>query len=100
MESMGYALVGAVPLRMWELREARAAELMALAREAARTIAEKGDIFQFQNGRRDAKPSMVLSALITAYAVLALNTPDSGVTRFGFHACRWEHEGCPKNLDR
>ncbi|MEV6313578.1 hypothetical protein AB0M10_33955 [Streptomyces sp. NPDC051840] len=98
VENAGHALVGMVPLRMSELSGAGQAEMAALADEAAKTIAEKGDIFQFQKQKK-WKPSGVLSALFTAYAVLALNSPDDGITQFGVHACFWIHEGCPKNAD-
>lgn len=101
-QNAGHALVGLVPLRLSELSSAGDAELLTLAQKAARTIGEKGDVFQFQGNQRKRgwNPSGVLSALCTAYAVLALNSPDEGVTKFGFHACFWEHEGCPKNNDR
>lgn len=99
VQNMGYALVGLVPFRISELRNKGAAELQALAIEASQTIAAKGDIFQYQkNSRRGGgHPSGVLSALATAYAVLALSTPDSGVTFFAFHACYWPHQGCPQD---
>lgn len=102
VQNVGHALAGLVPLRMSELSSAGEAELMGLAKGAAKTISEKGDIFQFQKdrSRKSWKPSGVLSALTTAYAVLALNSPDEGVTKFAFHACFWEHDGCPKNRDR
>lgn len=102
VEHMGHALIGLVPLRFSELSNAGWAELYAQAQGAEKTITEKGDIFQFQANqkRKDWKPSGALSALVTAYAVLALVSPDSGITKFGFHACFWEHEGCPKNRDR
>ncbi|AZM47748.1 hypothetical protein DMB38_19935 [Streptomyces sp. WAC 06738] len=102
VQNVGHALAGLVPLRMSELSSAGEAELMALAQGAAKTITEKGDVFQFQadQRRKGWKPSGVLSALVNAYAVLALNSPDEGVTFFAFHCCFWEHEGCPKNNDR
>ncbi|WP_369042169.1 hypothetical protein [Streptomyces sp. Midd1] len=102
VQNMGHALVGLVPLRMSELRGTGWGELTALAVGAAKSITEKGDIFQFQAGQRAQtwRPSGVLSQLCTAYAVLALATPDEGITRFGFHACFWEHAGCPRDRDR
>ncbi|WP_274032441.1 hypothetical protein [Streptomyces sp. MMBL 11-1] len=101
VQSAGHALVGLVPLRFWELREKTFEELLPMALGASRIIGEKGDIFQFHKGqqRKGWRPSGVLAELVTAYAVLALNTPDTGVTRFAFHACFWVHEGCPKNAD-
>lgn len=99
VQNAGQALVGMVPLRMAELSCAGEAEMAALAGEAAKTIAEKGDIFQFQKQKAKWTPSGVLSALFTAYAVLALNSPDEGITKFGLHACFWVHAGCPKNAD-
>lgn len=98
VQHVGYALVGMVPLRMSELSGAGPAEMARLADEAARTIAEKGDVFQFQKNQKRWQPSGVLSALFTAYAVLALNS-DEGITKFGVHACFWAHPGCPKNAD-
>lgn len=102
VQNMGHALAGLVPMKLSELNGKGEAELQALAQEAAKTITEKGDVFQYQADQRKRgwKPSGVLSALATAYAVLALNQPDEGATFFAFHACFWEHEGCPKNLDR
>lgn len=102
VEMMGHALLGLVAVAFTELSGKSQAELEALAQEAAKTIAAKGDVFQFQANQRKKgwKPSGVLGALATAYAVLALNTPDTGVTFFAFHACFWEHEGCPKSKDR
>lgn len=99
VQNMGHALIGLVPLRISELRGKGSAELQELAIEASRTISEKGDVFQYQadTKRRGWHPSGVLGALATAYAVLALSTPDTGVTFFAFHACYWPHEGCPQN---
>ncbi|MFJ4739013.1 hypothetical protein [Streptomyces sp. NPDC088775] len=99
VEYVGHALVGMVPLRFSELRGIGEAEMVGLARKAGQTIAEKGDIFQFQKNQKKWQPSGVLSELFTAYAVLALNSPDEGITKFGIHACFWRHEGCPKNAD-
>lgn len=102
VQNMGHALAGLVPLKFSELSAKGGAELQALAEKAMSTITEKGDVFQFQKDQRKRswKPSGVLSELVTAYAVLALNSPDEGITKFAFHACFWEHEGCPKNRDR
>lgn len=102
VQAVGHALVGLVPLRFSELSSVGSAELEALAQKAAATIASKGDVFQYptDSRRKNWKPSGVLSELVTAYAVLALNSPEEGITKFGIHACFWEHEGCPKNQDR
>ncbi|MEU0213678.1 hypothetical protein ABZ281_00670 [Streptomyces sp. NPDC006265] len=102
VQAMGHALLGLVQMKFSELSSAGQAELEALAKTAEKTITEKADVFQFQADQRKKgwKPSGVLSALATAYAVLALNTPDTGVTAFAFHACFWEHEGCPMDSDR
>lgn len=101
VEHVGHALVGLVPLRISELRNAGEAELQALAQKASQTIAEKGDVFQYQGDQRRKgwKPSGVLAELTTAYAVLAIFT-DGGITAFGVHACYFPHEGCPKERDQ
>lgn len=103
VQAVGHALAGLVPLAFSELSGKGEAELQALAQECSKTISEKGDVFQFQGDRRRRggwRPSGVLSALAKAYAVLALNHPETGFTAFSFHACFWEHEDCPKNKDR
>ncbi|WP_329272088.1 hypothetical protein [Streptomyces sp. NBC_01451] len=101
VQNVGYALIGLVPLKMLDLSGTGEAELLSRAKAAAKTITEKGDIFQFQKDQlKKGKSSGVLSALVEAAAVLALNTPDTGVTFFAFHACFWEHEGCPRDRDR
>ncbi|MEU1552081.1 hypothetical protein ABZ517_05090 [Streptomyces scabiei] len=101
VENVGHALVGLVAIRMLELCEADDRELMRLAMGAGKVIGEKGDAFMFQKQKRGKwKPSGVLGELATGFAVLALNTPETGVTRLAFHACFWEHPGCPMDLDR
>lgn len=102
-QNVGHALVGLVGIAMWDLRDADDKTLRRLAQEAADTIASKADGLMFQQKaatRAKAEATGVLTALAKGFAALALNTPETGVTRLGFHACYWEHSGCPKDRDR
>lgn len=89
--SVAEALTALVPLRVWELRDASEAEIAKLSEEATVTIAGKADVFQYKT--KGDKPSGVLPALVTAFAVLA--RVEGGITALGVHACVETHEGCP-----
>lgn len=96
-ENVGHALVGLIPLRIWELRATGEAELMELSVKAADVIGSRGDEFQFPSRR--GRPTGVLAELATGFAAVAL-LADGGITAIGVHACFYEHDGCPKNRDR
>ncbi|WNI17559.1 hypothetical protein [Actinacidiphila sp. ITFR-21] len=91
-ERVGHALVGLVPLRIWELRDASELEIGVLAKECSALIASGADAFMFQ--KQQQKPTGVLAALATAFAVLA--RVEGGITHLGVHACLEPHAGCPR----
>ncbi|WP_424862988.1 hypothetical protein [Streptomyces sp. MMS24-I29] len=95
-DNVRHALVGLVPLRIWELRTAGDAALIELSRNAAAVTGSRGDQFQFPQRRRS---SGVLAELATGFAAAA-RLADGGITALGVHACFYPHEGCPKNKDQ
>jgi hypothetical protein len=85
---LGGFLAFAVPLEMQRMAAWSNGVLIAIARDAAAVIAEKGDVIQFRANGTAASTAALISGL-AATALVA----DGGVTFAGHHWCR-DHAHC------
>jgi hypothetical protein len=81
-ELLKISLSAAVPLWIERFKQLTDDERMAIAREAAQVVAEKGDIIQFRS-KRKGETANAFNQLARGIAVLAFSP--GGVTVFGLH---------------
>jgi hypothetical protein len=85
-------LMLAVPLHIDELRGCSETERMALARECAQTVTEKGDVILYRSSRK-GETARAFNALTKGLAIAAYQP--GGVTFGGQHWCT-DHQACQR----
>ncbi len=79
---LAIALSCSVPLYAIELAKLPLAEVLRIAAECGQVVAEKGDVVQFQGGKK-GESAAAFNAL--AKGIACLSFAPGGVTTFGMH---------------